>query len=608
MAANNSISLVNLDFDTLKSTLKTYLKGQALFQDYDFDGSNMSVLLDILSYNSYLNTFYLNMVASEMFLDSAQLRNSVISIAKSMNYTPRSSKSSKALLNLTFAQSNLTSFEIPEGARFTGKNSNGSFTFVTNETLTLYPANNKFVATNVEVYEGSFIRDTFIYDSSIQAQRFILSNQTIDTDSLLVTVTEDGGQTSLSYKKATSLFGLIANTQAYFVQATEDTKYEIMFGDGVFGRKPKNGATVITSYRISSGSNSNKCTTFILDDNLGSYNGHANAIIPTITVATAAFGGAEAETIEEIRYRAPRNYQTQERAVTEEDFKTLVLQKYQDIKTCHVYGGETSSGKQQFGKVFVVPASFTGEMLSDTERQDIESFLSNKCTLGISPVVVNPDYLYILVDTICKYNGNETELSPADISTIVKNAITTFNTDELNDFDTEFRFSRFEAAINSAHPSISSNETKISLKKILLPDLNTPVSMTVRFRNKVYPGSFYSTEFISNNKRYSYTDYNPNSNTFKVVKEATGIEVVNNSTTIYLKDVTTPGIQVYQVAGTIDYNLGDIKLNEIMITSIPNSDGINFYCKSTVTDSKSSENDVILIDLSEGINITVKSV
>ncbi len=610
MAANNSISLVNLDFDTLKSTLKTYLKGQSLFQDYDFDGSNMSVLLDILSYNSYLNTFYLNMVASEMFLDSAQLRNSVISIAKSLNYTPRSSKSSKALLNLTFAQSNLTSFEIPEGARFTGKNSNGSFTFVTNETLTLYPANNKFVATNVEVYEGSFIRDTFIYDSSIEAQRFILSNQTIDTDSLLVTVKEDGGQTSLSYKKATSLFGLIANTQAYFVQATEDTKYEIVFGDGVFGRKPKNGATIITSYRISSGSNSNKCTTFILDDNLGSYNSSnsAIAIVPTITVATAAFGGAEAETIEEIRYRAPRNYQTQERAVTAADFKTLVLQNYQDIKTCHVYGGEISTGKKQFGKVFVVPASFTGEMLSDTERQDIVSFLSTKCTLGISPIVENPDYLYILVDTICKYNGNETELSPADVSTIVKNTITTFNTDELNDFDTEFRFSRFEAAINSAHPSISSNETKISLKKILSPDLNTPVSMTVRFRNKVSPGSFYSTEFISNNKRYSYTDYNPNSNTFKVVKDATGIEVVNNSTTIYLKDVTTPGVQSYQVAGTIDYNLGVITLKQIMITSTINIDGINFYCKSAVTDCKSSENDVILIDLSEGINITVKSI
>jgi hypothetical protein len=608
MAANNSISLVNLDFDTLKSTLKTYLKSQALFQDYDFDGSNMSVLLDILSYNSYLNTFYLNMVASEMFLDSAQLRNSVISIAKSLNYTPRSTKSSKALLNLTFAQSNLASFEIPEGTRFTGRNSNGSFTFVTNETLTLYPSNNQFVAANVEVYEGSLIQDTFVYDSSVEAQRFILSNQTIDTDSLLVLVTEDGGQTSLSYKKATSLFGLTANSQVYFVQATEDTKYEIAFGDGVFGRKPKDGATVIASYRISSGVNGNKCNTFTLDDNLGSYNGYGSAIVPAITTVAASFGGAEAESIEEIRYRAPRGYQTQERAVTIEDFRTLVLQNYQDIKTVHVYGGETVTGQPQFGKVFIAPATFTGETLSDSEKEDIESFLSDKCTLGITPVVVNPDYLYILVDTICKYVPNQTDLAPTDISTLVKNAITTFNTDELNDFDTEFRFSRFEAAINAAHPSISSNETKITLKKILTPDVNARVFMTIQFRNKIAPGSFYSTEFISNGRRYSYTDYNPNANTFTVSQSGTNIEVVNSSTTIYLKDVTTPGIQTYQTAGSIDYTQGTISLNQIIISDTVDVDGISFYCKSTDTDIRSSKNDVLLIDLSEGITITVKPV
>ena len=608
MAANNSISLVNLDFDTLKSTLKTYLKGQSLFQDYDFDGSNMSVLLDILSYNSYLNTFYLNMVASEMFLDSAQLRNSVISIAKSLNYTPRSSKSSKALLNLTFAQSNLTSFEIPEGARFTGKNSNGSFTFVTNETLTLYPANNKFVATNVEVYEGSFIQDTFIYNSSIEAQRFILSNQAIDTDSLLVTVTEDGGQTSLSYKKATSLFGLIANTQAYFVQATEDTKYEIVFGDGVFGRKPKNGATVITSYRISSGSNSNKCTTFILDDNLGSYNGHGNAIVPAITVATAAFGGAEAETIEEIRYRAPRNYQTQERAVTADDFTTLVLQNYQDIKTCHVYGGETISGNPQFGKVFVAPATFTGEILSDIEKKDIEAFLSNKCTLGITPVVINPDYLYILVDTVCRYNTDQTELSPTDVQTIVKNKIKIFNTDELNDFDTEFRFSRFETLINDSHPSISSNKTEISLKKVLTPSLNTPIFMNLQFRNKIQPGTFYSSEFISNGSRYIYTDYNPNLNTFRVVKEATSVVIVNTAQVIYIKNITTPGFESFTSAGSIDYDNGTVTLNQISLSVVSTDNNISFTCKPTVTDVSSSKNDVLLIDEAVGISISVKPV
>ena len=435
MAANTSISLVNLDFDTLKASLKTYLKNQSLFQDYDFDGSNISVLLDILSYNTYLNTFYLNMVASEMFMDSAHLRHSVISIAKALNYTPRSAKSSKALLNLTFAQSGLSTFEIPEGTRFTGKNSNGSYTFVTNETITLYPSNNTFTAANVAIYEGVFVQDTYIYDASVEGQRFILSNDLIDTDSIIVGLTEDNGLTPLAYTKASSLFGLNSNSQIYFVQATENTKYELVFGDGTFGRKPKDGAIISANYRVTSGNAANKCTTFILDDNLGSYNGYGSAIIPSITVISTSFGGAEAESIEEIRYRAPRNFQTQERAITTEDFRNLVLQNYQDVKTVHVYGGETATGTPQFGKVFVAPATFSGEFLSDAEKADIESYLSDKCTLGITPVVVNPDYLYLLVDVICKYDANGTTLSPSDISTIVKNAITTFNQNELNDFN-----------------------------------------------------------------------------------------------------------------------------------------------------------------------------
>lgn len=606
MAANTSISLVNLDFDTLKASLKTYLSNQSLFQDYDFDGSNMSVLLDILSYNTYLNTFYLNMVASEMFMDSAQLRNSVISIAKALNYTPRSAKSSRAIVNLTFAQSNLTTFEIPEGTRFTGKNSNGSYTFVTNDTLTLYPSNNVFTAANVSIYEGVIAQDTFVYNSSLEGQRFILTNELIDTDSILVGVTEDNGLTPLSYTKSTSLFGLNANSQVYFVQATEDTKYEIVFGDGTFGRRPKNGAIITANYRVTSGNVANKCTSFILDDNLGSYNGYGSAIIPSITVASTSFGGAEAESIEEIRYRAPRNFQTQERAITTEDFRNLVLQNYQDVKTVHVYGGETATGTPQFGKVFVAPATFTGEFLSDAEKEEIKSYLSDKCTLGITPVVVNPDYLYLLVDVTCKYDANQTTLSPSDVSTIVKNAITTFNQNELNDFNKEFRFSRFESAINAADTSISSNETKVTLKKIVNVVENTLVTIAVQFRNTITPGSFSSSEFISNGRRYSYTDYNPNANTFQVTQTSGNIVVTNTSRVVYLKDVTVPGIQTYQNAGSIDYITGTVSLNQINIFDKVNETGIIFYSKPTSPDVSSSKNDVIVIDLSN-INITVKT-
>ncbi len=606
MAANTSISLVNLDFDTLKASLKTYLKNQSLFQDYDFDGSNMSVLLDILSYNTYLNTFYLNMVASEMFIDSAQLRNSVISIAKALNYTPRSAKSSKALLNLTFAQSGLQSFEIPEGTRFTGKNSNGSYTFVTNETLTLYPSNGVFSAANVAIYEGLTVQDTFIYDSSVEGQRFILSNELINTDSILVGVTEDNGLTPLSYIKATNLFDLKANSQIYFVQATEDTKYEIVFGDNTFGRKPKDGAVISCSYYVTSGNAANKCTNFILDDNLGSYNGYGSAIIPSIVVSATSYGGAEAESIEEIRYRAPRNFQTQERAITTDDFKNLILQNYQDIKTAHVYGGETISGTPTFGKVYIAPATFTGEFLSDAEKSDIESYLSDKCTLGITPVVVNPDYLYIISEITAKYDANQTTSSPADISTSIKTAVTNFNQEQLNDFNKEFRFSRFETTVNAADTSISSNETKISLKKSVNIIQNTSVFISVNFRNSISPGSLFSSEFISNGRRYVYTDYNPNANTFQVKQTDGDLTVINQSNLVYLKDITVAGIETFQSAGTVDYNSGLISLNQIKIFEATDSI-ISFYCRPLYNDVSSSKNDVITIDTAN-LNITVKSI
>ena len=255
--ANNSISLVSLDFDTLKNNLKTYLQNQQQFADYNFDGSNINVLLDILSYNSYLNAFYLNMAISEAFLDSAQLRNSIISRAKELNYIPRSFKSSKATVNVSFAQTpSTTIFTIPSGTRFTGKNANGTYTYTTTDSVVLYPAANSFT-TNLDLYEGLYQTDTFVINYATENQRFIMTNQNIDTDSLIVTVVENLGQTTTIFQQAQSLYGLNSNSNIYFVQATEDTKYEIVFGDGLLGRKPLDGAIIATTYRTSTGTDAN---------------------------------------------------------------------------------------------------------------------------------------------------------------------------------------------------------------------------------------------------------------------------------------------------------------------------------------------------------------
>ncbi|CAB4140748.1 baseplate wedge subunit [uncultured Caudovirales phage] len=607
MAANSSINLVNLDFDTLKNSLKSYLKAQAQFSDYDFDGSNMSVLLDILAYNTHMNAFYLNMVASEMFLDSAQLRNSVISKAKELNYTPRSAKSSQSEITVTFPQSGLQVFQIPVATKFTGRTGNGSFTYVTNQATTIYPSNNQFTS-NVVVYEGFYTSDAFVVDDSVEAQRFILTNDNIDTDSLQVQVSENGGQTNTIFIKAENLYGLNSNSAVYFLQATEDTKYELVFGDGVLGRKPLNDATVIAAYRVTRGSDADGANEFTLDDNLGPVNGLGGFVNSTITVVAASFGGANAEGIESIRYNAPRHFQTQNRAVTASDFKDLVLNNYTEVKAVNVFGGETVTNGVEYGKVFVTPVTFSGAPLASFEKQDIENFLRARCTLGITPQVIDPDYLYVLVQTRVKFRQNDTSNTPADIKNIVSNAIQVYDENELTEFDIEFKLSRLDEAINDADVSISSNETSVVMRKDVNPELNTPVYIDVNYRNSIVPGSLSSTTFTSAGKTYQYTDFNQLNNTLAVRQLAGGkIQVTNSSNAIYLKDVSLPGYESYTVAGTIDYTNGVLALNQIEINSFVDSSSIRFFAAPQTQDIRATGNDLIQIDL-QNLDITVVAV
>ena len=604
---HTSINLVGLDFDSLKASLKTYLKAQAQFADYDFDGSNMSVLLDILAYNTYQNAFYLNMVASEMFLDSAQLRSSVVSIAKALNYTPRSAKSSKATLNMQFAQSGLSNFSIPEGTRFIGKNSNTNYTFVTDESIVLYPANGYFTANGVTVYQGTLFTDTYIINYGLENQRLILSNDTADTDSVKVLVREDGGSANALYVQASSLFGLSNTSNVFFVQAADRGRFEIVFGDGVFGRKPKNGSAVSIQYRATVGSDGNGSTDFTLVDNLGNFNGFGSAITPTITVTQAGYGGANAESIEEIRFRAPKYYQTQERAVTESDFSTLITQRFQDIKAVHVYGGETLMGAPQYGRVFISPATFTGEPVSDSEKLDIENFVKERCSLGTVPVIVDPDTLYLVVNTEVLYMPSETAKTARDIQAEVKSTIIGFNNTYMKNFNTTFRQSRFEALVDEADHAIYSNDTDVTLKKVAYVEINSAAAIDVRYRNSIQPGTITSSSFISGGRTYQFTDFNPNNNTLTVSQIGNETLVTNSANIVYLKDITVTGAVTYTPAGFVDYEMGTININAITITNLLGSSGINFYAKPPYGNISSRENDIIEIDIEE-LNITVSQV
>lgn len=293
--ANSSISLTSLDFDALKTNLKTYLKSQTVFKDYDFEGANMNVLLDVLSYNTYINSFYLNMVASELFLDSAQIRDSVVSHAKSINYIPDSMKSAKGLVNISFTANGISdTFEIPKGTQFSGKNANGSFVFTTDRNLISTSTTNVFNFANVELYEGTYISESFVVDYNKENQKYILTNSSIDTDSIVVTVLENNAADTNIFMRADNLYDLNDKSNAFFLQASTNNRYEIVFGDGVFGRYPLNNAVVNVSYRITRGTAGSGVSNFFLDKDLGAYNGGTASF--TITTVSPSSDGAEAET------------------------------------------------------------------------------------------------------------------------------------------------------------------------------------------------------------------------------------------------------------------------------------------------------------------------
>lgn len=591
--ANNSISLVNLDFDVMKANLKTYLKSQTQFQDYDFDGSNMSVLLDILTYNTHMNAFYMNMVASEMFLDSAQLRNSVISKAKELNYTPRSARSSQAVLHVQFPQQALSSLTIPIETKFTGLNEDRSYTFTTDRNRVVYPSGGYFTV-DLTVYEGSYTSDTFVIDNSIENQRFVMTNDNIDTNSLTVTVYEN--DTTTVFTKADTLYGVTSSSNVYFIQATEDTQYEVIFGDGVLGRTPLNNALIVTRYRVCSGEDSNGSTNFTLDDNLGSN--------PTITVTNVGFGGSSAETIESIRRNAPKHYQTQNRAVTTSDFKNLVLNNFDVVKAVNVYGGEDVSKTVEFGKVFVTCVTQSGSPLSLFEKQDIEAFLLDKCTVGLKPIVTNPDYLYIVLSSKVKYDSASTSDSSTDIENAASLAIKDYDEEHLTNFDIDFKTSKLEQAINGSHPSVTSNESSIVLRKDVNPELNADVYIDLDYKNPIVPGSFSSTVFLGSGKKLQYTDYNALINTLTATQTSDGkVKITNSSNTVYLKDLTTIGYETYSSAGTINYESGKISLNLIEINGFVDSTSIRFYASPSNQDISARGNDIIQIDI-ENLEIT----
>lgn len=598
--ANTSVSLVDLDFDTIKSNLKTYLKSSdSPFKDVDFEGSNISQLLDVLAYNTYLNSYYLNMVASEMFLDTASLRDSVISHAKELNYVPRSFTSASAQLSFNITPSSaIGSLVVPKGTTFTSKIGSNNYSFATDENVVLNANNDGKFYANLTVYEGVYNSDSFVYVSSNTSQRFVISNPTVDTRSITVTVIEDSAANVLSYSRATSYLGQSNTSQIYFLQAAENSQYEIIFGDGVVGREPKNGATVVIEYRNSNGELPNGARFFDID---GAIQGQSN--ISSITTVSSATGGAVNETLESIKRNAVRHYQNQDRAVTASDFETILSSNFPEIQAISAYGGEEAD-PPQYGKVFISVDLENADGISQSAKDRFYNFIKPRTTVSIDPVFIDPKFLYIEAQCSVKYNVNTTTLKTSDIATLVKSTISNYNASNLNGFKKTLYYSKLVENINNSHSSIVSNDLHIVPFKLFTPTTGAAYSQTLEF------GMPLSQYYYISEDDYVRSQIKAVYSTFFIFegKQCTIQDDNNGKLAIYATsgfDATTKLKEI----GTVDYNTGKVVITDIVIDSYTPASGahMHIYVNPASKDITTGKNYIISIRDSD-IEVDVEAV
>lgn len=590
--ANTSIDLVGLDFQTIKTNLKTYLKNNSAFKDVDFEGSNINTLIDLLSYNTYLNSFYTNMVASEMFIDTAQLRDSVISHAKSLNYTPRSFVSASAEIALTITPPSATSsVVVPKGTTFTSRVGSNTYTFSTSSTEVISTSVNGVFTANVMLYEGSYIADSFTMNYGNTSQRFVLSNPTVDTSSISVTVIEDGGSSSLAYTKTETLIGITSTTRAYFIEAAENQQYEIKFGDGVFGRKPRDGAVIVVEYRTSSGELPNGASTFLNDGNIDSY---SNVSITTISNAT---GGTINESIDSIRFNAPRNFQVQGRAVTTNDYETLLKANFSDIQSISAYGGETLT-PPQFGKVIISVDVQNADGTPQNRIKTYSDFIKDKTPLTIDAVFVEPQFMYAVVTTSVKYNVNATSKLSGDIRSLVTAAISQYGLDNLEGFNKTLYYSKLIQAINATDPSIVSNNTDVTAVFYVPVTNNVAASFTLEYNFPLQTEA--GVDLTTPEKHYGHSVITAPF-TFLGYRS---IIVDDTLGTLYVAKYVGDQVEVVKPIGTVDYEIGTITVDNLVVEATENGSGLEFFVRSRDKDFSSTQNKILKIK-EDQISVTV---
>ena len=473
------LRVTELDFDQIKTNLKTHLKSQESFKDYNFEGSAMNTLLDVLSYNTHYNAIYGNMISNEMFLDSAVKRDSVVSLAKHLGYTPRSATCSTARLNVTVnnPSGSPATLTMPKGTVFRSRVGGTNYQFVNMSDTTITPTEGVYSFTNVDVKEGTLLNVSYTKDSSANSQRFLLEDNNIDITTLKVTVQNSiTDLTTATYTEASNILEIGSNSEVYFIDAVEKGFYEVTFGDDILGKALSDGNIVTLEYVVCNEDEPNGASDFTLQTGIG---GSTNA---TITTVINAQNGGPRESIDSIKFNAPKYYSSQNRAVTAEDYKVILPKLYQNVDSMQVWGGEDND-PPVYGKVFLAIKPKTGKTLTTSTKNAIkQTYLAGKTMVSITPEIVDAGYICILPTINVYWNPNITSSSATEIATKVRDVVQNYANNDIKNFDSVFRYSQFVNRIDLADAGIVSNITTIRCERHFDAILNQESKYTLKIK------------------------------------------------------------------------------------------------------------------------------
>lgn len=605
MPISNKIQITDLDFEQIKTNLKTYLNAQTEFQDYDFEGSGLAILLDILAYNTHYMGYYANMLGNEMFLDSSALRDSIVSHAKHLNVFPSSRRAPKAYLNMTFTPNGSpNSLIIQKNTPFTSSIDGIKYQFVTPTSTTVLPdTNGVYSVSNLEIVEGKIMSRSYVVSTADKTQRYIIPNANIDTTTVVVKVQTSVSNTAVEvFKNANSLdITTVKSTdKVFFIEEIENGRYEVIFGDGAVGKQIEDGNIIFVEYIITNGTLANKASSFSAVNSVGGLTS-SQYILET---ATAATGGSEVQSDQSLKFQAPKLYSAQGRATTKEDYKAIILEQRPDIESITVYGGEDAD-PVQFGKVFIAVKPTGNNTFSTTTKDLIKTEILNKVNVvTIQPEIIDPTFFYLLIDSTVNFDPVALLTDETTLKSNIDTSIQAYIQNNLEKFDQKFRYSQLVQDIDNTDNSIRNNKTLIKYQQRITPvTFGVPETFKLFFTNKLEKSSFKSTSFTS-----------ADGNTYSLMDDGLG-KIKSARTTNGVID--SPLVMLTQSdgtknQGTIDYDTGTVELNSLNIVTISDA---TVAVRCTVTpeinnaDITPLREQVLTYDISdsESINISMVS-